>query len=67
MVFIDFCENIKKLIFYFYRKKFGGIKKMLYLCIHKSETSDEFFEIKKVEKRFGRLKKFIYLCKTNQK
>jgi len=50
MVFIDFCENIKKLIFYFYRKKFGGIKKMLYLCIHKSETSDEFFEIKKMKK-----------------
>jgi hypothetical protein len=39
---------------------------MLYLCIHKSETSDKFFEIKKVEKRFGRLKKSPYLCKTKE-
>ncbi len=38
---------------------------MLYLCTHKSETSDKFFEIKN-KKRFGRLKKFTYLCKTKE-
>jgi hypothetical protein len=32
-----------------YLKIFGGIKKMLYLCTHKSETSDKFFE-KKIKK-----------------
>jgi len=39
---------------------------MLYLCIHKSEMSDEFFEIKKNKKRFGEVKKSPYLCKTKE-
>jgi len=63
MVFIDFYENEENYFFYFLYKKFGGIKKMLYLCIHKSEMSDKFFEIKN-KKRFGRLKNSSYLCKT---
>ena len=50
----------------FFWKRFGQLKKKLYLCTRKNSEWKKWDREKIFEKRFGQLKKRLYLCTRKQ-